>query len=126
MLFRHVISGSLPLAFSAHTCRAHGATFPTTLTTTALDRSSPGRFAALPCRTAAEGHQTTRPSSSISGTVPPSISPDLLHRASFSVRGTHKTEHRLFSFISHNWRGKPLVDYATIISPIASTTTSTA
>jgi len=44
-------------------------------------------------------------------------------------RGTskwNKIEHRLFSFISHNWRGKPLVDYATIISPIASTTTSTA
>ena len=43
-------------------------------------------------------------------------------------RGTskwNKIEHRLFSFISHNWRGKPLVDYATIISLIASTTTST-
>ena len=48
MLFRHVISGSLSLAFSAHTCRAHGATFPATLTTTALDRSSSGRFAAIP------------------------------------------------------------------------------
>jgi hypothetical protein len=43
-------------------------------------------------------------------------------------RGTskwNKIEHRLFSFISHNWRGKPLVDYATIINLIASTTTST-
>ncbi|MCA1706959.1 MAG: hypothetical protein LC808_28315, partial [Actinobacteria bacterium] len=38
--FRHVISGSLALAFVIHTCRAHGATFPATLTTTALDRSS--------------------------------------------------------------------------------------
>jgi Rhodopirellula transposase DDE domain len=43
-------------------------------------------------------------------------------------RGTskwNKIEHRLFSFISHNWRGKPLIDYATIINLIASTTTST-
>jgi hypothetical protein len=43
-------------------------------------------------------------------------------------RGTskwNKIEHRLFSFISHNWRGKPLIDYATIINLIASTTTTT-
>jgi len=43
-------------------------------------------------------------------------------------RGTskwNKIEHRLFSFISHNWRGKPLIDYATIINLIAGTTTST-
>lgn len=43
-------------------------------------------------------------------------------------RGTskwNKIEHRLFSFVSHNWRGKPLIDYATIINLIASTTTST-
>jgi len=43
-------------------------------------------------------------------------------------RGTskwNKIEHRLFSFISHNWRGKPLIDYATILNLIASTTTST-
>jgi hypothetical protein len=37
----------------------------------------------------------------------------------------NKIEHRLFSFISHNWRGKPLIDYATIINLIASTSTST-
>jgi hypothetical protein len=40
--FRRVISGSLSLAFVIRTCRAHGATFPTTLTTTALYRSSSG------------------------------------------------------------------------------------
>jgi hypothetical protein len=34
-----------------------GATFPATLTTTALDRSSSGRFAASPCRAAAEDHR---------------------------------------------------------------------
>ena len=35
----------------------------------------------------------------------------------------NKIEHRLFSFISQNWRGKPLVSYAVILSLIAATTT---
>ena len=34
-------------------------------------------------------------------------------------------EHRLFSFITQNWRGKPLVSYAVILSLIAATTTAT-
>ena len=37
----------------------------------------------------------------------------------------NKIEHRLFSFISMNWRGKPLVTRETIISLIAATTTRT-
>ncbi len=37
----------------------------------------------------------------------------------------NKIEHRLFSFISQNWRGKPLTDLATIISLISATSTST-
>lgn len=37
----------------------------------------------------------------------------------------NRIEHRLFSFISVNWRGKPLTDYATIINLIANTTTTT-
>jgi hypothetical protein len=37
----------------------------------------------------------------------------------------NKIEHRLFSFITQNWRGKPLVSLATIVSLIASTTTET-
>lgn len=37
----------------------------------------------------------------------------------------NKIEHRLFSFISMNWRGKPLLTYQTIINLIASTTTKT-
>ncbi len=36
----------------------------------------------------------------------------------------NKVEHRLFSFISSNWRGEPLRDYETIVSLIARTTTS--
>ena len=36
----------------------------------------------------------------------------------------NKVEHRLFSFISTNWRGEPLVDYETIVRLIASTTTT--
>lgn len=35
----------------------------------------------------------------------------------------NKIEHRLFSFITQNWRGKPLYDLQTIISLISSTTT---
>jgi transposase len=37
----------------------------------------------------------------------------------------NKIEHRLFSFISMNWRGKPLTDIRTIIELIAATTTTT-
>jgi hypothetical protein len=36
----------------------------------------------------------------------------------------HKIEQRLFSFISQNWRGKPVVSYAVILSLIAATTTA--
>lgn len=35
----------------------------------------------------------------------------------------NKIEHRLFSFISSNWRGEPLRDYETIVRLIARTTT---
>jgi transposase len=37
----------------------------------------------------------------------------------------NKIEHRLFSFMSLNWRGKPLISHEVIISLIAATTTST-
>jgi transposase len=37
----------------------------------------------------------------------------------------NKIEHRLFAFISQNWRGKPLVSYKVIVSLIAATTTTT-
>jgi hypothetical protein len=36
----------------------------------------------------------------------------------------NKVEHRLFSFISSNWRGEPLRDYQTIVRLIAATTTA--
>ena len=35
----------------------------------------------------------------------------------------NKIEHRLFSFITQNWRGRPLVSHQTIVSLIAATTT---
>jgi len=35
----------------------------------------------------------------------------------------NKVEHRLFSYISMNWRGKPLISHQVIISLIAATTT---
>jgi len=37
----------------------------------------------------------------------------------------NKVEHRLFSFISTNWRAQPLVDYETIVRLISNTTTAT-
>jgi len=37
----------------------------------------------------------------------------------------NKIEHRLFSFISQNWRGRPLVTHAAIVKLIANTTTTT-
>ncbi|MBI5177453.1 hypothetical protein HY995_05210 [Candidatus Micrarchaeota archaeon] len=36
----------------------------------------------------------------------------------------NKIEHRLFSFISMNWRGKPLVTYEVIVQPVRSTKTN--
>ena len=37
----------------------------------------------------------------------------------------NKIEHRLFSFITQNWRGRPLISYQTIVQLIAATTTDT-
>jgi len=36
----------------------------------------------------------------------------------------NKVEHRLFSFITSNWRGEPLIDYETIVNLIDKTTTA--
>lgn len=36
----------------------------------------------------------------------------------------NKIEHRLWSFVSKNWRGRPLVSYEVIVNSIAATTTS--
>ena len=36
----------------------------------------------------------------------------------------NKIEHRLFSFIALNWRGKPLRSFRTIVQLIAATTTT--
>ncbi len=36
----------------------------------------------------------------------------------------NKIEHRLFSFITQNWRGKPLISYQVIVELIAGTTTT--
>src|SRR5271156_6135784 len=35
----------------------------------------------------------------------------------------NKIEHRLFSFITQNWRGRPLLSYQTIVQLIAATNT---
>jgi hypothetical protein len=52
---------------------------------------------------------------------------DLIMRVCHFPPGTskwNKVEHRLFSFISTNWRGEPLRDYETIVQLIARTTTA--
>jgi len=58
---------------------------------------------------------------------------ELADEAEITVRVCHfppgtskwnKVEHRLFSFISSNWRGEPLRDYETIVRLIARTTTA--
>ena len=36
----------------------------------------------------------------------------------------NKIEHRLFSFISKNWRGKPLLDLVTIVNLVGNTRTN--
>jgi hypothetical protein len=92
LFLRHVISGSLALAFVIHTCRAHGATFPPTLTTTALDRSSSGWFAASACTAAAKGHQDTNARLLHILHSTESSDLDLLHPASFNVRGTPRDD----------------------------------
>jgi hypothetical protein len=59
---------------------------------------------------------------------------NLADRLGFKVKVCHfppgtskwnKIEHRLFSYITSNWRGQPLVSHATIVNLIASTTTKT-
>ncbi len=37
----------------------------------------------------------------------------------------NKIEHRMFCFISQNWRGKPLIDHATVVNLISNTKTET-
>ena len=37
----------------------------------------------------------------------------------------NKIEHRMFSFISLNWKGQPLVSYETVVKLIGSTRTKT-
>jgi Rhodopirellula transposase DDE domain len=41
------------------------------------------------------------------------------------VRKWNKIEHRLFSQISMNWRGRPLTSYEVVVETIAATTTRT-
>ena len=48
----------------------------------------------------------------------------LLLHAGLSRR-FHKIEHRLFSHISMNWRGRPLTSHEVIVNAIAATTTRT-
>src|SRR5438067_1531915 len=71
----------------------------------------------------APGYERGNTTSPASRPRPASPSPSATTR-----RGTskwNKIEHRLFSFISINWRGKPLTDIRTIVELIAATKTKT-
>jgi hypothetical protein len=59
-----------------------------------------------------------------SPTWPPSSAWTLPSCTTHPVRRSG-TGHRLFSFISINWRGRPLTDYQVIIETITATTTKT-
>ena len=48
-----------------------------------------------------------------------------VHHLPPGTRKWNKIEHRLFSFISMNWRAKPLLSYRVIVDLIGSTTTET-
>ncbi len=48
-----------------------------------------------------------------------------LHHLPPGTSKWNKIEHRLFSFISLNWRAKPLVSYRVIVDLISATTTDT-
>ena len=48
-----------------------------------------------------------------------------VHHLPPSTSKWNKIEHRLFSFISQNWRAKPLVSYRAIVDSISATTTET-
>jgi hypothetical protein len=37
----------------------------------------------------------------------------------------NKVEHRMFSFVTKNWRGRPLTSYQVIVELVAATTTQT-
>ena len=59
---------------------------------------------------------------------------DLANQLGIDIRVHHlppgtskwnKIEHRLFSFITENWRAKPLVSYRVIVDLISATTTKT-
>jgi len=49
----------------------------------------------------------------------------IIHHLPPGTSKWNKIEHRLFSFISQNWRAQPLVSYRVIVDLIAATTTKT-
>ena len=80
------------------------------------------RSSSPPTRAAATA--TGRTSGSTSCNASPTSSTSSIHVSHFPP-GTskwNKVEHRLFSFISINWRGRPLRTYETIINLIGNTT----
>jgi hypothetical protein len=91
------------------------------------------RTAARPKRSAQAPNETSAPNPLLTRPNPRAIHPQndgrpLQIQVCHFPPGTskwNKIEHRLFSFITHNWRGKPLVTLEVIINLIATTSTRT-
>lgn len=58
------------------------------------------------------------------GTPPASLTFTVFHHPPGTSK-SNRIEHKMFSFITMNWRGKPLTSLRTIIELISSTTTAT-
>ena len=70
LFLRHVISGSLALAFVIHTCRAQGATFPRRSPPRLLTAAARGGLRPPPAQRPRRATRTPTPGSSISCTAP--------------------------------------------------------
>jgi hypothetical protein len=70
LFLRHVISGSLALAFVIHTCRAHGATFPRRSPPRPFTAAARGGLRPPPTQRPRRATRTPTPGSSISCTAP--------------------------------------------------------
>jgi len=77
------------------------------------------RFDASPRRATPKGHNLHHLHSTASESPTYTATP-------LRARGAHRIEHRLFSQITMNWRGRPLKTHQIIVDLIASSSTTTA
>jgi hypothetical protein len=92
------------------------------------------RSGALPQRHSIADHRRRRRQQRLAGAVWKRELQKLANELGLDITVSHlppgtskwnKIEHRFFSFISQNWRAKPLVSYRVIVELISATTTKT-